>query len=175
MNISVKRVQFIPVALLMVIMLAACSPIPVGTGSYASIPAGKGYAEGSEIYFSHTEVSDPAVGEKLTNMMKSPVIVVPSLAQIPVDLTSPVYVFQNGIRGKGPLGFQEDVFASPPGSEAYTPLRQIIFVSWSDKTKPRLVTSERAIMDLEKNSEISLNKSGIVVNMPFMVWEGGKR
>ena len=104
------------------VILTSCS---VATGSsipYASIPAGRAYSEGKEIYFSHTEISDAGVGEKLTAMMNSPVIVVPSLADAPDSMLAAVYVFTNGVAGKGPLGFQPDVFASPPGSEGYTPL-----------------------------------------------------
>src|SRR5512133_3753886 len=106
--------------LLFGIFLSACSSLQGSGSSYASIPAGMAYADGKEIYFSHTEVSDAAVGEKLTAMMKSPVIVVTYLAKVPGELTTPVYVFQNGKTGKGPLGFQADVFNNPAGTEGYT-------------------------------------------------------
>ncbi len=96
------------------------------------VPAGRAYAEGKEIYFTHTEASDPGIAEKLTNMMKSPVIYVPSLAKVPAEALADVYVFENGIAGKGPLGFQPDVFNNPPGTEGYSPLRQIILVKWAD-------------------------------------------
>ena len=64
--------------------------------TYAQVPAGKAYAEGKEIYFTHTEASDPAIAEKLTNMMKSPVMYVPSLAKVPAEALANVYVFENG-------------------------------------------------------------------------------
>ena len=41
-------------------------------------------------------------------MMKSPVIFVPSLAKMPADALAQVYVFTNGVAGKGPFGFQSD-------------------------------------------------------------------
>jgi hypothetical protein len=154
--------------------LVACSTNN-GSIPYASIPAGMAYAEGSEIYFSHTEASDPEVAEKLTAMMKSPVLVVPSLADASDDMLADVYVFQNGISGSGPLGFQPDVFNNPPGSEGYSPLRKIIFVSWQDPAQAKLLTSEADIISAVSAGEMVLAVSDVVVNMPFMTWDGGKR
>jgi hypothetical protein len=160
---------------LLLAVLTACSGQQIGGATFASIPAGRAFAEGKEIYFSHTEVSDPAVAEKLTAMMKSPVILVPSLAKVPNEITSPVFVFENGVSGKGPLGFQPDVFNNPPGSDGYTPLRRIVFVKWADGASSRELRSAEDIQAAESKGELSLEKTDIVVNMPFMVWENGKR
>jgi hypothetical protein len=161
--------------LILGMIISSCSEISGTSIPFASVPSGMGYADGKEVYFSHTEVSDPAVGKKLTAMMNSPVIVVPSLAKIPAELTNPVYVFENGKAGKGPLGFQADVFNNPPGTEGYSPLRRILFVNWKEESKAVVLTSESEILSKEKNSEIDIKPSDIVVNMPFMVWDGGKR
>lgn len=100
------------------VALAACNTASSsGMGDSAILPAGKAYAEGKVIYFSHTEASDPEIAEMLTDMMDSPVLLVPSLAQVPEAASANVYVFENGISGKGPLGFQADVFDNPPGSQ----------------------------------------------------------
>ena len=40
---------------------------------------------------------------------------------MPADALAQVYVFENGVAGKGPLGFQPDVFDNPPGTAGYTP------------------------------------------------------
>jgi len=161
--------------LVMGMIISSCSGISGNSVPFASIPSGMGYADGKEIYFSHTEVSDPSVGEKLTAMMNSPVIVVPSLAKIPAELTPPVYVFENGKAGKGPLGFQADVFSYPPGTDGYSPMRRIMFVNWKDASKADVLTSEDDILAREKSNELVLKVTEIVVNMPFMVWDGGKR
>ncbi|MEI8132044.1 MAG: hypothetical protein WCG34_06390 [Leptolinea sp.] len=155
--------------------LAACSGQQVSGPTFASIPAGRAYSEGKEIFFSHTEVSDPAVADKLSAMMKSPVLLVPSLAKVPDELTAPVYVFENGIAGKGPLGFQPDVFSNPPGTDGYTPLRKIMFVKWAAGVAARELKAAGEILEAEKKGELSLQKSDVVVNMPFMVWDNGKR
>ncbi len=164
------------IVLISSIIFSSCSAVTSSSGpTYASIPAGQAYAEGAEIFFSHTEVSDPGVAEKLTNMMKSPVLTVPSLALAPDEMLATVYVFQNGVKGKGPLGFQPDVFNNPPGTDGYSPLRKITFVTWADGVDATLLKSEADILTAETAGNVTLEKSNVVVNMPFMVWDGGKR
>jgi hypothetical protein len=171
------KIKVIPLIVLsmVLVLLSACSGQQAAGPTFASIPAGRAFAEGKEIFFSHTEVSDAGVAEKLTNMMKSPVLLVPSLADVPEQLTSPVYVFENGVTGKGPLGFQPDVFDNPPGTPGYTPLRRIVFVKWNDGANARELRAASELLSAEKNGELNLQKSDVVVNMPFMVWENGKR
>jgi hypothetical protein len=159
----------------LILAITACSGQQLNGPAFANIPAGRAYSEGNEIYFSHTEVSDPAVAEKLTGMMKSPVILVTSLAKVPDEATSPVYVFENGITGNGPLGFQPDVFDNPPGTKGYTPLRKINFVKWVEGANKRELKSAADIQDSEKKGDLKIQKTDIVVNMPFMVWKDGKR
>ena len=156
-------------------LLAACNAQVQNTGTFAQIPAGKAYSEGKEIFFTHTEASDPGIAEKLTNMMKSPVIYVASLAKVPTEALANVYVFENGLAGKGPLGFQPDVFNYPPDTDGYTPLRQIILVKWAEGVKALELKSETEILAAKENGELNTQESGVVVNMPFLVWEGGKR
>lgn len=139
------------------------------------IPAGLAYTDGQEIRFIHTEVSDPDVAGLLSDMMSSPVIFVPSLADAPESMLAKVYVFKNGIEGMGPLGFQPDVFDNPPGTEGYSPLRQIVFVSWIDGSAPRELKSLVELQDAESIGELTTEESNVVVNMPFVTWPGGER
>jgi len=139
------------------------------------VPAGMAYAEGEEIRFIHTEVSDPDIAKILTDMMSSPVLVVPSLAQAPEEMLAKVYVFTNGVKGMGPLGFQPDVFDNPPGAEGYSPLRTIILVTWADEGKARELKSDAEVAAAESAGEVTLEQPGVVVNMPFITWPGGER
>lgn len=157
------------------IFLAACNTQTQGTGTFAQVPAGRAYAEGAEIYFTHTEASDAGIAEKLTNMMKSPVLFVPALVEVPEIALANVYVFENGLTGKGPLGFQPDVFNNPPGTDGYSPLRQIILTKWVDGVKATELKSAAEILQAETDGKLTTTKSGVVVNMPFLVWDGGKR
>jgi hypothetical protein len=160
--------------LLLAALLTACAPQQSGPAK-AELPAGKAYAEGREIYFIHTETSDAGVAETLTNMMKSPVILVPSLANVPNESLANVYVFTNGIAGTGPFGFQPDVFDNPPGTGGYTPLRRLNVIAWVDEAKARELKSATEVLDAEAAGEITIEQPGVVINMPFVVWDGGKR
>jgi hypothetical protein len=168
-----KNSVFMVLLLPAMILLSACSRATAP--NYAEIPAGKAYADGEQIYFSHTEVSDPGVAEVLTKMMKSPVLVVPSLANIPDESLAKVFVFKNGLAGNGPLRFQSDVFPNPPGDPGYSPLRKIVFVTWVDPSKATELKSAAEIQALVNQGDLTLEESNIVVNMPFMTWKDGKR
>lgn len=160
--------------LLLFTALAACAPAAPEMPT-ALLPAGKAFAEGKEIFFVHTEASDPDIATLLTDMMSSPVLYVPALAQTPAEALANVYVFDNGIEGMGPLGYQDDVFDNPPGTEGYTPLRRLNVVTWADPAKARLLTSVAEIQAAAAAGEVTIAQPGVVINMPFVVWDGGKR
>lgn len=141
----------------------------------AGVPPVKAYTEGTAIKFIHTEASDPKVAALLTEMMGSPVLVVPSLAQAPKEMLADVYVFKNGIRSDGPFGFQPDVFAHPPGTESYRPLRSVNFVTWKNKTAARELRSAAEVKDAANRGEVAVENNGVVVNMPLLTWPGGRR
>ena len=142
------------------------------------VPPVTGYADGQEILFLHTETSDPKIAKILTDMMGSPVLVVPSLARAPKEMLASVYVFTNGISGDGPmgpLGFQPDVFDNPPGHPGYSPLRTIILVTWANGSSPRTLTSAAEVRQATTSGEVTTEEPGVVVNMPFITWPGGRR
>jgi hypothetical protein len=141
----------------------------------AELPAGKAFAEGKDIFFVHTEASDTAIAEKLTTMMKSPVLYVPALAETPDSALANVYVFSNGLQGKGPLGFQSDVFDNPPGSAGYSPLRRLNVVAWVNESQASELRSAADVLAAEQSGRLSIEQPGVVINMPFVVWDGGKR
>ena len=160
---------------LLALVVTACAPKQEPEMPKAELPAGKAWADGKEIFFVHTEASDAGVAQLLSDMMASPVIHVPSLADVPLESLADVYVFDNGLEGMGPFGFQADVFASPPGTDGYSPLRRVNVVTWADPANARLLTSEAEIMSAKDTGEVSIAQPGIVVNMPFVVWDGGQR
>lgn len=168
-----KKLSLLLVTVL-VLVLAACAPQQSGPAK-AELPAGKAYAEGKEIYFVHTEASDAGVAEKLTAMMKSPVMLVPSLANVPDEALANVYVFTNGVEGSGPFGFQADVFDNPPGTDGYTPLRRLNVITWEEGTTSRELKSVAEVLEAESNGELGIEQPGVVINMPFVVWDGGQR
>jgi len=75
----------------------------------------------------------------------------------------------------GPLGFQPDVFDNPPGPEGYSPLRAISLVTWNENAPPRVLTSAAEVQMAEEQGELTIEATGIVVNMPFLTWPDGQR
>ena len=144
-----------------------------------TVPAVTGYSEGQEILFIHTETSDPKIAKILTDMMGgSPVLVVPALAKAPKELLAPVYVFTNGKTGDGPtgpLGGQADIFEHPPGDAGYRPLRAVTLVTWKDEKAARVLKSMAELQSVIDSGAVSIKDAGVVVNMPFLTWPGGRR
>lgn len=143
------------------------------------VPAVFAWYEEEAVAFIHTEVSDESIAQLLEGMMGSPVPVVESLALMPSEGLSTVYVFMNGVVPEdtptGPTGFQPDVFDTVPGDDAYTPLREIVTVTWNDVDRARLLTSTAEIEAAEGDGLILLERTGIVVNAPMLTWPGGQR
>ena len=115
------------------------------------------------------------IAKLLSDMMTSPVLYVPALANVPDESLANVYVFANGLEGMGPLGFQADVFDNPPGTDGYSPLRRLNVVSWVDPAKATMFTSVDEIIAAQDAGQVTVEQPGVVVNMPFVVWDGGQR
>ena len=144
-----------------------------------TVPPVNGFIDGQKMLFIHTEISDAGIAKILTDMMGgSPVLVVPSLANAPDDMLAPVYVFTNGYSGMGPmgpLGGQPDIFDKAPGEAGYSPLRNIILVTWSDDASVTTLKSFNALQSAIDSGAVSIKEAGVVVNMPFLTWPGGSR
>jgi hypothetical protein len=188
MNAAFKGLSLLATILL---TSAVAAPMLAQTSSGASdmsmnmpadapvVPAVNGFINGEKMLFMHTEVSDAGVAEILTDMMGgSPVPVLPSLANAPADMLAPVYVFTNGYSGMGPmgpLGGQPDIFDRAPGEPGYSPLRNIVLVTWNDGSSISILTSVEALKIAIDSGDVSIKEAGIVVNMPFLTWPGGTR
>lgn len=151
------------------------APGKMAAAAAPAVPPVKGFAEGEAIFFLHTEASDPEVARLLTEMMQSPVLVVPALAQAPAALLANVYVFTNGVKGEGPLGFQPDVFDRPPGTAGYSPLRALHLVTWQDPQGARVLKSAAEVAAAAARGEVTIERPGVVINMPLLTWPGGRR
>lgn len=175
---GIRRMALVlPVAL--VLALGACDLRERPRGMDAGgpvVPSVVGYADGEEILFMHTEASDAEIADTLTAMMQSPVLVVPELAEVPEAALAKVYVFTNGIQprgNRGPLEYQPDVFDAPPGTPEYRPLRAVNLVTWAEPEAARLLRSAAEIQQAEAAGDLTIERPGVVVNMPFLTWPGG--
>ena len=164
---------------------ATPQPAPTAAGAMANamqseddlVPPVRGLYKGEELFFIHTEASDPEVANLLTMMMGPEVLLLPSLTQIPDSVLANVYVFTNGVKGGGPFGFQPDVFDSVPGDSGYSPLRSINLVAWEEDTtkEPGELGSVEEIKAAEATGDVTIKRPDIVVNMPILSWPGGQR
>ncbi len=169
-----NRFSLLVLAAAIGIVLAACAP-QHGSPAKAEFPVDQGYADGKIIYFIHTEASDAEVAQKMTAGMESQVLYAPSLANVPMEAQAKVYVFTNGVKGASMSGLQPSVFDNPPGTDGYSPLRHLILVTWNDETRARELKSATEVLAAAKAGELTMKHPGVVINMPFTVWDGGKR
>lgn len=142
-----------------------------------NLPPVFGYYEGRGLAFVHPEASSREVASLLTEMMGSPVLTVPALADVPDEALSKVYVFTNGVEPdgfRGPFGFQPDVFAHTPVDDEYSPLVEVVTVTWDDEDDARELTSLGQIREAEDAGEVTLEATGDVVNAPMLTWPGGR-
>jgi hypothetical protein len=138
------------------------------------IPLIKGFENGNDIYFIGTDVSDKNAAEQLTKMTNFTVNVAPVLSQTPESAQGQVYIFTNGIPGKGPNNFQPPVVNAKPGDDAYSPLMRVSTVTWNDESAAKELKSVQEIVDAEKNGTIAINKTKIIANHPVIKWQGGE-
>ena len=132
-----------------------------------SIPLSKGYVNGKIAYFIATDASDSQIAASITNTTGFKVNYAPNLASTPESALQPGYVFVNGIKtSESPVGFQLGVSSALPGEKGYSPLSQLNYVKWNTNATPRILKSAAEIMTAQKNGELSIAKTNIVVNSP---------
>ena len=138
------------------------------------VPLMKGYENGNEIFFIATDASDNQTATQITNATGFKVNFAPLLARTPEEARGQAYVFENGIEGGGPLGFQLPVINARPGQEGYSPLLQINLVRWNDvAAQPTELRSEQDIIAESNAGQLTINKTGVIVNHPAVQWRGG--
>jgi hypothetical protein len=132
-----------------------------------SIPLSKGYVNGKIAFFIATDASDSQIAASITNTTGFKVNFAPSLASTPASALQPGYVFVNGIKtSESPVGFQLGVATALPGEKGYSPLSQVNYVKWNATATARILKSAAEIMTAEKNGELSIAKTNIVINSP---------
>jgi hypothetical protein len=136
-----------------------------------SIPVSKGYVNGNISYFISTDASEKGIVSSITNTTKFNVNYAPSLANTSESSHQQGYVFINGIKGKGPGEDQLPVASAIPNNsdnKGYSPLFQINYVKWNNDSNPRILKSVSEIMDAQSKGELSITKTNIVINSPFV-------
>ena len=137
------------------------------------IPLSKGYIDGNIAYFIATDASDKHAVSSITNNTGFPVNYAPLLNNTPESIRGQGYVFLNGIQGEAPGGFQLPVANAVPGDKDYSPLWQTNFVKWNDNATARELKSVEEIIASQKNRELTITETNIIVNSPAIKWQDG--
>lgn len=151
----------------------AAHPVPAAHAERAHLPLLRGWFDGKEVLYVTTDASDAEVArEHLANH-------VPQLAHALADMpgaaggsrrpgaTSRVY---------GSTNFrQPSVFASAPEpvghanrSAAYSPLWQLVKVTWRDPAQARVLRSEEEVLDAADKGFVVLEVTRVVLNCPIV-------
>lgn len=137
------------------------------------IPLSKGYIDGKIAYFIATDASDKHAVSSITNNTGFPVNYAPLLNNISESIRGQGYVFLNGVQGEAPGGFQLPVANAVPGDKDYSPLWQTNFVKWNDNATARELKSVEEVMAAQKNGELTITETNIIINSPAIKWQDG--
>jgi len=138
------------------------------------IPLVKGLYDKKDILLITTEVSDKALKDQIGNFTGSPVNYEPNLTKSQ-DIGN-LWIFKNGVKGPGFMGFQASVVDSIPGDAHYTPLWKVNLVEWKTTggTTPTILGSDDAIAQAASKGQITITPTKVVVNCPILQWGGNK-
>jgi len=138
------------------------------------IPLVKGLYDKKDILLITTEVSDKAMKDQIGNFTGSPVNYEPNLTKSQ-DIGN-LWIFKNGVKGPGFMGFQASVVDSIPGDPHYTPLWKVSIVEWKTTggTTPTILGSDDAIAQAASKGQITITPTKVVVNCPILQWGGNK-
>jgi hypothetical protein len=153
------------------LLLGACSTAPPLAGnSHASIPVLRGWFEGEEVFYVTTDVSHADVAEaKGANFAPRLADALPAGPPVPGRRSSvdKVYAVTNFK--------QESIFASAPypmGSAsrdtAYSPLWQMVKVTWVAGKTPQPLKSEEAVLAAVDSGAVTLEATTVVLNCPIV-------
>ena len=154
-----------------VLLISACTTVsPPSTRSYASLPVLSGWFEGEEVFYITTDVSHADVAEaKGANFAPRLAYALPATRPVPGQPSSldKVYSVTN---------FQQaSIFASAPfpmGSTsldtAYSPLWQMVKVTWVAGRPPQTLKSEEAVLAAVDRGAVVLESTRVVLNCPIV-------
>ncbi|MGB6463298.1 MAG: hypothetical protein WBF38_03625 [Nitrosotalea sp.] len=139
------------------------------------IPLVRGLYDGKDVFYITTEASNSSMASDLTNFTNFPVTYAPALAKAPSSALAQFYVFKNGVKGTGELGFQPTVSGSIPGDPDYSPLWQINYVEWKDPANATVLGSDDQVSDMLNQGKIIVTPTNVVVNAPIIQWGGNEQ
>jgi len=119
--------------------------------------------DGSTIYYIATDASVKDVADML-----GVVFAERTGATLLSGASSDLYVFTNGIKGSGPMGFQTSIGSTNVGDEFYSPMWRIQAATWAEPDSADFLTMTSQITSAAKKGALSTEVAGVVVNCPFV-------
>jgi hypothetical protein len=146
------------------------------TSAPVVIPLIKALYDSKGVLFIITEVSDKTMRDQIGNFTGSLVNYEPNLTKSQ-DIGQ-LWIFKNGVKGPGLMGFQTNVLNSIPGDPHYTPLWKVNIVEWkttgTNATTPTILDSDDIIANAVKKGQITVTPTNVVINCPIVQWGGNK-
>ena len=119
--------------------------------------------DGSTIYYIATDASVKDVADML-----GVVFAERTGATLLSGASSDLYVFTNGIKGTGPMGFQASIGSTNVGDEFYSPMWRIQAATWAEPSSADFLTMSSQITSAASKGALSTEVAGVVVNCPFV-------
>ncbi len=160
-----RRRHLLLAAAALPLALQACAQAPQAkSGLSVSLPLNPGWFDGQPVFYITTEVSDAAVarekGAIYTPRLADTLPPAGSGLRNPTDRVYAVMNFE-----------QPPVFASAPlpvgpdnRDPAYTPLWQMVMVTWLPGAQPRPLRSQEDVLTAEEARQLSLTVTRVVLN-----------
>jgi hypothetical protein len=166
------RAPLIAATAIAALLAGACaSPTLPPRAAAANLPVLQGWYEGKAVFYITTDVSDAAVAkEKGANFAPRLAYALPlagTQAATGRSAVDKVYAVTNFA--------QPAVFASAPNpigplsrDAAYSPLWQMVKVTWSGSASAYVLKSEEAVLDAQEKGLVTLQTTPVVLNCPII-------
>jgi hypothetical protein len=130
----------------------------------ATFVAHRGFGpDGSTIYYIATDASKQDVADML-----GVTFVERTSATLLSGASSDLYVFTNGIKGTGPMGFQASIGSTNTGDEFYSPMWRIQATTWAEPDSAEFLTMTSQITSAASKGALGTEVAGVIVNCPFV-------
>jgi hypothetical protein len=174
MTTNRSRTSFL-LTLCLGLALTGCVHTPPAAGpDQALLPVRKGWFEGQSVRYITTDVSHADVAaDKGANFAPRLALALPggppqAGRRSSVDKVYAVSNFE-----------QPSIFASAPSpvgpasrDSAYSPLWQMVKVTWQPGRSPRELRAEEAVLDAAERGEVALEATPVVLNCPILQRDG---
>lgn len=119
--------------------------------------------DGSTIYYIATDASKQDVADML-----GVIFVERTGTTLLSGASSDLYVFTNGLKGTGPMGFQASIGSTNTGNEFYSPMWRIQATTWANPSSADILTMTSQITSASSKDILTTEVAGVIVNCPFI-------